>query len=43
MMEVKNVEDVQEFLKHRLGLRKCLEISEEEFVGAGRRKGVKKA
>jgi hypothetical protein len=37
------VEDVRDYLKSRIALRKCLEIGEDEFMSIGVKKGGKKA
>jgi hypothetical protein len=42
-MELKDVPDVREHIKNKLALRKCLEISEDDFFNFGVRKPAKKA
>lgn len=43
LLELKDVTDVREFIKNKISLRKCLEISEEDFLNFGMRKNIKKA
>ena len=42
-MELRNAEDVRDFLRTKVGLRRCLEINEDEFLTFSGKKLGKKA
>ena len=43
LMELRSAEDVRDFIRTKIGLRRCLEINEDEFLTFSGKKLGKKA